>query len=359
MHMHSSLLLLALACGFASINATVVDTVVGSVNHTTLELLVTRAGLVTTLSATNRDFTVFAPTDDAFTALGSSTLVTKLTTDPVGIWLPLLEDVLKYHVLEANSTVLAAALPTAAQEFPTLSTGSALSVKSVAPQITAVSPGVGAATVNIADLTSNNGVVHSINTVLLPPSTQRDVTGIVIGSAAHTTLETLLGSASLVATLQAQAQGSAFTVFAPNDDAFDKLDSATLTCLQDSSNVDLLADLLKFHVVSGFVVSSALTDGQTITPLSTTFTTNSFTFEATGTKLMAGAGEAAITVVDLLANNGVVHVIDTVLVPTGFSCSIPAETTPVPSIDSASSASASGFLIAGFLAALAVVQARF
>ena len=85
--------LLALAGSAKAQAATIVDIVVGSADHTTLEALVTRAGLVDTLKGAGK-FTLFAPTDAAFTALGSSTLVSKLTADPVlANWKPLLQDV--------------------------------------------------------------------------------------------------------------------------------------------------------------------------------------------------------------------------------------------------------------------------
>eukprot|EP00961_Rhodomonas_salina_P215684 2913757-Rhodomonas_salina.1 len=174
MHARGRGLLLLLACGLACISAqtTIVSTVVAR-NQTTLEALIANADLTTTLSVTTREFTLFAPTDAAFNALGTNSLVAKLTASPVGQYLPLLQDVLKYHVLEQNAAVPSSALPFTALNMNTLSPGSSLSVGRSAPQVNALAPGVGAANITTFDLAADNGVVHIVNTVLLPPSTQR------------------------------------------------------------------------------------------------------------------------------------------------------------------------------------------
>jgi len=85
--------LLALAGSVTAQPDTIVDVVVGSSSHTTLAALVTRAGLSDTLKGAGK-FTLFAPTNDAFGALGTSTLVSKITADPISdLWKPLLQDV--------------------------------------------------------------------------------------------------------------------------------------------------------------------------------------------------------------------------------------------------------------------------
>ena len=86
--------LLALAGSVTAQLDTIVDVVVGSSSHTTLAALVTRAGLIDTLKGAGK-FTLFAPTNDAFGALGTtSTLVLKITANPISdLWKPLLQDV--------------------------------------------------------------------------------------------------------------------------------------------------------------------------------------------------------------------------------------------------------------------------
>lgn len=297
--------------------ATIVDIVVGSPAHTTLKALVTRAGLVPALQGAGK-FTLFAPTDAAFASLPKdATLVKKITADPISDnFKPLLQDILKYHVVSGVTT--SSGLPASATSVDTLSTGSKLSVKNTAPQVSHVG-GAGAASATAVDLMAGNGVVHVVDAVLLPPSTQRTVVSIATGAAPEfSTLVKLLVAADLVTTLSADGIDNAFTVFAPTNAAFAKVDANTVASLLKPENKAVLANLLKYHVVAGTVVSSALSDGQTITSLASG--ANTFKFVAAGTKLSTGPGSvgASITTVDLLGTNGVVHIVDSVLIPTDF-----------------------------------------
>ena len=144
----------------AQMNTTVVDIIVNSEDHTLLEAAVGAAGLDDALSAEG-PFTVFAPTDDAFTAL---TEVLDVTVDELLAY-PLLPAVLQYHVVgaEAYSTDL-----TDGQEIETLLG------EDVTVSITTDGVFINNAQVIVADLAADNGVVHVINAVLLPPTT--DVT---------------------------------------------------------------------------------------------------------------------------------------------------------------------------------------
>eukprot|EP00287_Rhodomonas_sp_CCMP768_P003979 CAMPEP_0196722550 /NCGR_PEP_ID=MMETSP1091-20130531/4905_1 /TAXON_ID=302021 /ORGANISM="Rhodomonas sp., Strain CCMP768" /LENGTH=481 /DNA_ID=CAMNT_0042064291 /DNA_START=74 /DNA_END=1516 /DNA_ORIENTATION=+ len=323
----STLCVLVLACGLTALKAqTIVNTVVDSTVHTTLETLVTNAGLVDTLSSTGRSFTLFAPTDAAFTALGTNTLVSKLTSNEAR-WKPLLAETLKYHVLEVNSSVLSAQLPTTATDFNTLATDmdstAVLTLVNQAPQVTAKAPGINAGTVNPANLTEANGVVHVIDQVLLPPATQRDVVGVATGNTdTFSTLVELLTLADLVTTLQTDNVTTAFTVFAPTNAAFAALNPGVLECLKKPENKATLAELLLFHVVSGTVMSSGLTDGAAITTLKSSGT-QTLTYSATGMTLTASNTatiSSAQDTIDVLASNGVVHAIDAVLIPSDLTC---------------------------------------
>jgi uncharacterized surface protein with fasciclin (FAS1) repeats len=198
---------------------------------------------------------------------------------------------------------------------------------------------------------AKNGVVHVIDKVLLPPSTSRNVVGIATGNTDFSTLVSLLTAAELVTTLGTDDVKTAFTVFAPNNAAFAKVDEAILKCLKEAGNKvrcctrawytcfvsslrtphkcmchfvpftnnsapkqlsisrqAVLANLLKYHVVSGTVVASALTDKQVITTIATN-AANKLTFVADGTKLQtSGTGSSAIKTTNILGTNGVVHV---------------------------------------------------
>lgn len=136
------------------------------------------------------------------------------------------------------------------------------------------------------------------------------VADIVINSEVHTTLETLLGQAGLVGTLQGEGP---FTVFAPTDAAFALLSAETLDLLGQGDN---LTNTLLTHVVSGAVPSSAVTDGL-VAPSLAPMTNLSFTNDGAGTITVTTDQSAVATVImaDLQATNGIVHVIDMVLVP--------------------------------------------
>ena len=343
--MHTRFLLVALACAIANTqaNTNVMEVVDNSDDHTTLEALVKRAGLVTALETTTTKLTLFAPTDTAFTAVPTGDLKTKLTADPIDAnHKALLQDVLKFHVISADTATLAADLPATATAVETLSTGHKLILKDVAPQIKA---GTVEATVSTPDITADNGVVHFIDKVLFPPSCSRTVVGIATESAVHTTLVALLTAADLVTTLSIDTPKTGYTVFAPTDAAFAKLNKATLECLVKSENKPLLANLLKYHVVGSTVVAGDLTDKQEITSLDTDAT--KYTFSSSDTTLTFDGKASNITTTDLLATNGVVHIVDTVLIPKGFVC---------PAASSASSSASYSLASVAFAASAAVAM---
>ena len=269
--------------------ATVVDIVVNSANHTTLEAAVIAADLAGVLSGTG-PFTVFAPTDAAFAALPAGTL-DALLADPSGD----LTDILKYHVVsgKAMSTSLSNG-----QEITTLLGDD------VVVTINTNGVFINGAKVTVADIEAKNGVVHVIDAVLIP--TPATVVDIVVNSANHTTLEAAVIAADLAGVLSGTGP---FTVFAPTDAAFAALPAGTLDALLADPSGDL-TDILKYHVVSGKAMSTSLSNGQEITTLLgddvvVTINTNGVFING-----------AKVTVADIEAKNGVVHVIDAVLLPT-------------------------------------------
>ena len=268
---------------------TVVDIIVNSDVHNTLEAAVGAAGLVDALNGEG-PFTVFAPTDAAFEALPAGT-VEALLQDPQG----LLTNILLNHVVGANvlSTDLADGM------FPiTLNNGKYVNVT-----INQNGVFINDAQVIMADIPTDNGVVHVIDAVLLPPSTVADI---VIQSDIHNTLEAAVGAAGLVPALNGPGL---FTVFAPTDDAFAALPAGTVEALlQDPQG--LLTDILTYHVVGSAALSTDLSNGQTIVTLNNgkTITVN---INMNGVFI----NNAQVMVADVPADNGVVHVIDAVLLP--------------------------------------------
>ena len=266
---------------------TVVDVIVKSPDHTTLETAVLAAGLADDLSAAG-PFTVFAPTDAAIASLPAGTL-DALLVNPTGE----LANILLYHV--ASGSVKSTAL-TNGQEIMTLQG------KKVKVMINGDGVFINNAKVTVADIMADNGVVHVINAVLIPPKTVVDV---IVNSADHTTLETAVVAAGLADDLTAAGP---FTVFAPTDAAFAALPAGTLNALLVNPTGDL-ANILLYHVANGSVKSTDLTNGQEI-----------MTLQGKKVKVMINGdgvfiNNAKVTVADIMADNGLVHVINAVLIP--------------------------------------------
>jgi len=217
----------------------------------------------------------------------------------------------------------------------------------------------------IGSRTTANGHLYTIGSVLLPPSCKRTVADIAIGSKDHTELVKLLTTSELVAVLNNNAVGIGYTVFAPTNAAFAKIDTATMSCLGLPENKAHLENLLKYHVVAQTVVASNLTDGREITSLDEA--ADKYTYASAGTLTPLEGTASKITTTDLLATNGVVHVIDAVLIPKGFvGCPTVTTTskiptgTPVPiDIKSAASPSSSSFLAIVVFTATAVIAMFF
>jgi len=280
---------------------TIVDLAVGSADHKILVEALTKAKLVDTLKGTG-PFTVFAPTDkafgDALTALG---LTKQQLLDKAD-----LADILKYHVLpvKAMSTDLKATQSPATVQGATVTITKGDKVKFADAEVTA------------ADLTASNGVVHVIDKVVLPPT----IVDLAVGSADHKILVEALTKAKLVDTLKGTGP---FTVFAPTDKAFgDALTALGLTKQQLLDKADL-ADILKYHVLPVKVMSTDLKATQSPA------TVQGATVTVTKSESTVKFADATVNPADLVASNGVVHVIDKVVLPPAGT---PAPT-PAPSGD--------------------------
>ncbi|MBB70729.1 MAG: hypothetical protein CMB28_06455, partial [Euryarchaeota archaeon] len=156
-----------------------------------------------------------------------------------------------------------------------------------------------------ADVMASNGVIHVIDKVLMPPADLVDITAVAMSTGVHETLVAALAKANLVSALQADGP---FTVFAPTDQAFTDA-GIDLDTFNDDESIAALADILTYHVYAGAVESSAVTDGLTVTMLNGDDA--SFTV-ADGVVSIEGA---TVTTADVMASNGVIHVIDKVLMP--------------------------------------------
>ena len=269
--------------------ATVVDIVVNSETHNTLEAAVVAAGLVETLQGAG-PFTVFAPTDAAFAALPAGT-VEALLAD-----IPALTNILTYHV--AGAKTMSSSLSNG-QKVVTVQG------KEVIVTINENGVFINNAKVTVADIEAENGVVHVIDAVLLPPSMPATVVDIVVNSETHNTLEAAVVAAGLVETLRGAGP---FTVFAPTDAAFAALPAGTIEALL--ADIPALTNILTYHVAGAKAMSSSLSNGQKVVTVQGKEVT--VTIDENGVFI----NNAKVTVADIEADNGVVHVIDAVLIPT-------------------------------------------
>lgn len=272
---------------------TVVDIIVNSEDHTLLEAAVGAAGLVDALNG-DGPFTVFAPTDAAVVAL---TEALGITAEEL-LALPNLGDILQYHVVAAS------AFSTDLSDGQMIGT---LQGSDVTVTINMDGVFINEAMVTVADIAADNGVVHVIDAVLVPaPAQTTTVVDIIVESEVHTMLEAALIATDLVGALSGEGP---FTVFAPTDDAHMALMAALDITLEELLAYEGLTDVLLGHVVEALALSTDLSDGQEITTL----------LGADVQVTITGDGvfinEAQVIVADLVADNGVVHVIDAVLIP--------------------------------------------
>ena len=258
--------------------------------HTALVSALSQANLVTTLQG-DGPFTVFAPTDDAFTEAGID--LSTFDTDEENATLA---DILLYHVYSGavNAADVTDGLTV------TMVNGDDASFT-----VTDGTVMVGDATVTTADVIASNGVIHVIDTVLMPPVELVDIPSIAVGTGVHDSLVAALTKADLVSTLQGDGP---FTVFAPTDQAFTDA-GIDLDAFTTDEEIATLADILLYHVYSGAVNAADVTDGLTVTMVNGDEA--SFTV-MNGTVMVGGA---TVTIADVIASNGVVHVIDKVLMP--------------------------------------------
>jgi len=278
--------------------ADIVDTAVADGRFTTLAAALEAAGLVETLKGEG-PFTVFAPTDDAFAALPAGTLDELLKPENK----QQLTDILTYHVVSGK--VMAA-------DVSGLTSATTVLGKDVAIKVDMGNVYINDAKVIITDIETSNGVIHVIDAVILPPSDEaaaesNTIVDVAVADGRFTTLVAAVEAAGLVETLSGEGP---FTVFAPTDDAFGALPAGTLDSLLLPENKQQLTDILTYHVVSGKVMAAdvvTLTSAPTVLGKDITITVKD------GKVYLNDTVQVIIT--DVEASNGVIHVIDAVLLP--------------------------------------------
>jgi transforming growth factor-beta-induced protein len=265
----------------------------GADSLSTLVSLLQQTGLDATLDDLDTDFTVFAPSNDAFAALGELNLTNEQ-----------LINVLEYHVVGGAVVDSTAALDLAGEKV-TMANGDMASISYVDPDLH-----INLSKVTTPNVMATNGVAHIVDKVMLPPAmdpgSELNIVETAEDAGSFSVLLELLSISGLDAVLSNEAE--TYTVFAPTDDAFDMIPLELLVALV--GDADKLEDVLLQHVLAGQATSL-----------------DAFTLNGTMVGTAGGAmidiaiddgdlyvGGAKVTTFDIYTNNGVIHVIDTVIV---------------------------------------------
>ncbi len=268
--------------------ADIIDTALAAGSFKTLAAALTKADLIEILKGKG-PFTVFAPTDEAFAKLPKGTVESLLKPENKDK----LIDILTFHVIadDLNSGKVL--------ENTSLDMLNGQRVKVDAKQ-----GRIGSAKIIQTDIDCTNGVIHVIDEVILPASQTILETAQSAGS--FTILAAAIEAAGLVDALSGDAD---LTVFAPTDDAFAKLPAGTVETLLKPENLDTLRSILLYHVVEGRVYSDDAINAK-----------SAMTLQGTKLKIKHNKkgvmiNNAKVTGADIDATNGVIHVIDTVILP--------------------------------------------
>jgi uncharacterized surface protein with fasciclin (FAS1) repeats len=263
-------------------------------NFKLLSFAIAKAGLANELNNPKFAYTLFAPTDDAFAALG---LGTKDAISNVPV--EKLKEILLYHVL--GSKVLAAQVPSTYTELTMLNNLKSYIIRNGNNVYINGTPVVS------ADIAAKNGVVHAIDRVLLPPAGN-----IVEVAAANPNFTYLVAAVQTAGLVDALSGAGPLTVFAPTNQAFIDAGFPTIASIE-AAPASALIPILTYHVVAGRTFSSDLMNGQMLNMLSGGMTTISLTNGAQ----IDGANSAPSNIIqtDVMATNGVIHAINRVLLP--------------------------------------------
>lgn len=287
---------------------TIVDVAVQSGSFSTLVTALQEAGLVDTLSSEG-PFTVFAPTDDAFEALPEGLLETVLADSD------LLTSILTYHVVGGEVT---------AADVVTIESAETVQGEALAITVDDGSVMVNQANVVQTDVDASNGIIHVIDAVILPPSVAEalaaeddamdeeeatdeaaDIITTATEAGSFTTLLTAIEAAGLTETLMGDGP---YTVFAPTDEAFAAVDEETLNGLL--ADPEALAAVLLYHVVEGAVPAADVVTLES----ATTIQGSDVEIVVDGDAVVLN-GSSNVVQTDIETSNGIIHVIDAVLLP--------------------------------------------
>lgn len=268
----------------------IVETAVEAGKFKTLATALTAAGLIDAVNGPG-PFTVFAPTDDAFAKVPKETLEMLLKPENK----EKLKAVLTYHVVPGKVM---------AKDVVGLKGAKSLNGQRIDVKVDGGKVSVDGANVVATDIACTNGVIHIIDSVILPASDNIPAVATKAGK-----FSTLLAAAKAAGLVDALSGDKALTVFAPTDEAFGKLAKGTVESLLKPENKEKLKAILLYHVVEGRVYSEDAVKAKSAATL------QGGKVEITVKDGAAYVNGAKILATDIDAGNGVIHVIDSVILP--------------------------------------------
>jgi uncharacterized surface protein with fasciclin (FAS1) repeats len=266
----------------------IVDTAVGAGKFQTLVAAVKAAELVDVLKSKG-PFTVFAPSDEAFAKLPKGTVEMLLKPENKSK----LVQLLTYHVVPGRVD---------ATQVVKINSAASVAGPSISIVVKDNKVMVDNANVVATDISCTNGLIHVIDAVIMP----RDIVDTAVAAGSFNTLVAAVKAAGLVETLKGDGP---FTVFAPTDEAFAKLPKDTLESLLKPENKDKLAAILTYHVVAGKVLAAD------VVKIDSAKTVNGQSVKVSTEKDAVMVDGAKVLKTDVLGSNGVIHVIDSVILP--------------------------------------------
>jgi transforming growth factor-beta-induced protein len=268
----------------------IVDTAVAAGQFNTLAAALKAAGLVDALQGAG-PFTVFAPTDAAFAKLPKGTLEGLL--DPKAK--STLSAILTYHVVSGSVK---------AEQVLKLKTATTLNGQRIDILVDDRGVLIDGVRVTKTDIVCSNGVIHVIDAVLMPET--KTIVGVADSAGVFKTLLAAAKAAGLATALEGDGP---FTILAPTDEAFAKLPAGTVESLLKPENKEKLASILKYHVIPGRFYADQVVKLEK----APTLLGRDLAIRVDGRKVLVGG--AQVTKTDIEAKNGVVHVIDSVILP--------------------------------------------
>lgn len=270
---------------------TIVETAVAAGSFKTLAALLTSAGLVDTLNGKG-PFTVFAPTDEAFAKLPKEVVADLMKPENKAM----LANILTYHVVPAKAM---------AADVTKMTSATTVQGQRLALAVKNGKVMVDGATVTTADVACSNGVIHVIDSVMMP--VDLDITQVATKAGKFKTLLAAIDAAGMTEAFKGKGP---FTVLAPTDEAFAKLPAGTVENLLKPENKAQLVAILSAHVIPAVAAySDAVVKMKDVKPMGGT----PLMIESKDGKVMIGG--ATVVMADVEAKNGVIHAIDTVILP--------------------------------------------